>query len=83
MENFSKLHGTVKGIILGHLVVHGSITEKEAFSRYGITCTAQRIHDLRKMGFCIRSEQIKFTNRHGHTSYYVRYRLIGFEEKAA
>ena len=72
MENFGNLYKTQEGTILGHMLIHGSITEREAFRKYNITCTAQRIYDLRKLGFCIRTEKIFFQNRYGHTSYYGR-----------
>ena len=83
MENFGNLYKTQEGTILGHMLIHGSITEREAFRKYNITCTAQRIYDLRKLGFCIRTEKIFFQNRYGHTSYYDRYWLNGFQEAAA
>ena len=60
MENFGNLYKTQEGTILGHMLIHGSITEREAFRKYNITCTAQRIYDLRKLGFCIRTEKIFF-----------------------
>lgn len=81
MLNFGNLYQTQEGTILGHLMIHGSITEREAFRKYNITCTAQRIYDLRRLGFCIRTEKIFFTNRYGHTSYYARYWLKGFQER--
>ena len=61
MENFGNLYKTQEGTILGHMLIHGSITEREAFRKYNITCTAQRIYDLRKLGFCIRTEKIFFS----------------------
>jgi len=82
MLNFGNLYQTQEGTILGHMLIHGSITEREAFHKYNITCTAQRIYDLRRMGFCIRTEKIIHKNRYGHTSYYARYWLKGFQEKA-
>ena len=83
MENFGNLYKTQEGTILGHMLIHGSITEREAFRKYNITCTAQRIYDLRKLGFCIRTEKIFFQNRYGHTSYYGRYWLNGFQGAVA
>ena len=77
MEKFGNLLNTNKGTILGHMLIHGSITEREAFEHYRITSTAQRIHDLRKMGYCIFTEKIKFKSRFGNTSYYGRYWLKG------
>ena len=75
MENVGKYYGTQKGTILGHLLIHGEITERDAFRKYNITCTAQRIYDLRKDGHRILMKKIYFTNRAGHKSYYGRYIL--------
>ena len=75
MENFGKLYGTQKGIILGHLLLYGSITEREAFLKYFITCTAQRIYDLRKMGFGIYAKKVFFETGRGGVSYYACYQM--------
>ena len=83
MENLSNIHNTLKGKILGHMIIHGRITEKEAFENYHITCTAQRIHDLRKDGYCIVSDMTEFTNACGHKGQYAVYRLKGYEGPAA
>ena len=83
MENFGKLYGTQKGIILGHLLLYGSITEREAFLKYFIPCTAQCIYDLRKMGFGIYTKKVFFRTRHGGVSYYARYQMKTPGEAAA
>ena len=75
MENFGNLYETQKGTILGHLLIYGSITEREAFRKYNITCTAQRIYDLRKMGFGIYTKKVFFKTRRGGVSYYARYQM--------
>ena len=75
MENFGNLYETQKGTILGHLLIYGSITEREAFRKYNITCTAQRIYDLRKMGFGIYTKKIFFETGHGGVSYYACYQM--------
>lgn len=44
--------------IKAHLLADESISTWQAYKLYGITCLAQRIHDLRNTGLPIQSELI-------------------------
>lgn len=63
--------------VLKHLKENGSISSMEAISNYGCTRLSAVIYCLRQEGYKIVSERIKFKNRHGHTSNYVEYKLVG------
>lgn len=58
--------------VLQHIEVNGCITTMDAFD-LGITRLASRIHDLRKMGYNIRSETVYAKNRHGKNIHYAKY----------
>lgn len=49
---------TQNDIIKAHLLAGSSISTWQAYKQYGITCLAQRIHDLRKAGLPIQSELV-------------------------
>lgn len=57
--------------VLNHLKRHGSITPMQAYSRYQITCLAERCRDLRESGHAIVSEMVK---RNGKR--FARYKLV-------
>ena len=42
--------------IKAHLMTGASISTWDAYERYQITCLAQRVHELRRSGFDIKSE---------------------------
>lgn len=50
--------GTQNYQVLEHLKTHGSITSWQAFEEYGITRIGARIHELREMGFKIRTDMM-------------------------
>lgn len=63
--------------ILEHLKNNSvGITSIEAFNLYGITRLSSIIHNLRKEGHIIVSNELTTTNRYGHTVRYSRYTLI-------
>ena len=62
-------------IILNHLKQCGSITTWVAIEKYGCTRLSQYILLLRKDGYEIDSETVKFVNRYGKKSHYTVYRL--------
>jgi len=57
--------------VLNHIKKHGSITPMQAFSRYQITCLAERIRDLRDSGHKIASEYVKRKGKR-----FAKYRLV-------
>jgi hypothetical protein len=58
--------------ILKHLKDHGQITSIIALNHYHTPYLPARIHDLRKMGYRIRSEW-HYTKRGGGNHKYVKY----------
>ena len=60
--------------ILQMIMDNGSVSTMEAYEE-GITRCASRIHDLRRMGYQIRSETVYAKNRHGKPIHYTRYRM--------
>jgi hypothetical protein len=59
--------------ILNHLKRYGSITQREAYERYGIERLASRIHDLKGGGNIIRAVRENGVNRYGEPTSYARY----------
>lgn len=51
------------------------ITPLQAMDHFGCMCLAQRIYDLRKMGYKIKSEIVEVKNRYGKTCRVARYTL--------
>lgn len=63
--------------ILEHLQTHGSITDAEARSLYGISRAGARIWDLRhKHGYHIRMTWENGKNRYGEPTHWARYTLL-------
>ena len=60
--------------ILRHLQNYGTITTWEAITEYGCTRLSEYIRQIR-LEYEIESEYIKFTNRYGEKSKYVKYIL--------
>lgn len=57
--------------VLNHIKKHGSITPMQAFSKYQITCLAERIRDARDSGHKIATEYVKKNGKR-----FARYRLV-------
>ena len=66
---------TQKMEVYEYMKEHGSITTMQAF-RLGITRLASRIHELRKDGFNISSENVQRRNRHGKVITFCKYSLV-------
>lgn len=66
---------TQKEMVLRHMREMGSISSFEAFSEYGITRLAARIHDLREDGYNINSSVHDARNRYGKKVTFERYTL--------
>lgn len=64
-----------KQMILRHLRDYGHITSYEAFTEYGITRLAARIHDLRADGHNIKSMVQYARNRYGKKVKFEKYTL--------
>ena len=69
-------------MILRHIEEYGSITQAEAFARYGVARLASRIADIRSMGLAIESEFVRGTNRYGQPTKFASYRFKGANEDA-
>jgi hypothetical protein len=66
-------------IVLDYLNRNGSITSMQAFDGLGITRLSARIHDLRCMGYNIKSESVKVPTRRGETTV-AKYTLVRKEQ---
>lgn len=53
----------------------GSISALEAMQDYGILRLASRIHDLKQMGYNIKSSTVSKKNRYGESTHFKVYRL--------
>jgi hypothetical protein len=62
--------------VMMHLKEKGSINSLEAIKEYGITRLASIICNLRKEGYYITSNDIKFKNRFGGDSHYSDYKYV-------
>ena len=62
--------------ILRHLQDYGSITALDALRDYGCMRLGARIHDLKAMGYDIRTTSETARNRYGEKTHYARYTLI-------
>lgn len=69
--------GTARGKILDALLAGQSLTSLEAWRMYGSSRLAADVHELRRAGWVIESEQIAVRARSGRTANVVRYRLVG------
>lgn len=56
-----------------HLESGRTISGDEARSLYGVSRLTDIIYYLRKDGYIINSEKVKFTDRYGRNGYYIRY----------
>ena len=61
--------------ILRHLKDYGEISSLDAMKEYGILRLASRIHDLKQMGYIIKSTTVSKKNRYGETTHFTVYRL--------
>lgn len=59
-----------------HLAEIGALTSFEAFTEYGITRLAAIIHNIRKDGVFISSEQMERKNRFGNSVTFSKYHYI-------
>lgn len=64
-------------MLLDYLQQHGSVTGLQALSELGIMNYKGRIHDLRKMGYTIRTDYITRMNAHGDVKTFAQYTLKG------
>lgn len=61
--------------ILKHIEEHGGITPDEAIQQYRIFRLASRISDIKKRGFVVETEIVKFRNTNGEPGRYARYTI--------
>ena len=62
-------------MLLDYLQQHGSVTGLQALIELGIMNYKGRIHDLRKLGYTIKTEYITRMNAHGEKKTFARYIL--------
>lgn len=62
--------------ILKYMDDFGSISTMQAFTDLGVTRLASRIHDLKQMGYGIKSETRSSKNRYGESTHYSVYRRV-------
>lgn len=67
--------------VLRHIRKHGSITSMEAFDDLGITQLSSRLLELQRMGYKFMKTHETGKNRFGEKVWFVRYTLIGGDEK--
>lgn len=60
--------------VLEYIKEYGSITSMGAF-KMGVTRLASRIHNLKQMGYNIKSETVKYTAQDGKKKHYSKYSL--------
>lgn len=65
----------MKERVLKYILDFGSISTWDAIKDLGCTRLSAYIYMLKKEGYDIKKETIKFTNRYGEKSYYVKYSL--------
>ena len=70
---------TQKEKVINYMRANGSITSMDAFREYRITRLAAVIFELKKDGFNIKSEDVKFKGGDGKVSYFSKYSLEGSE----
>ena len=63
-------------MIYKYMLKWGSITPAEAYDNLGIMRLPARIHDMREMGFNIKTERVRRKNRFGKPISFARYRLV-------
>ena len=61
--------------IVEYMQKHDSITPLEAMRDLGVYRLASRIHDLKRQGRVIHTEQAKVKTRYGNTTTVSKYRL--------
>lgn len=72
----SKSKMTQNKKILHYLETHKrGITSMDAFTKFGITRLASRVHDLRQMGYPVITSIVQTTNKDGNVVRYARYTL--------
>ena len=72
---------TQNDIVLAHLMCIGSITPKDAMTKYGIMRLGARIYDLKCLGYQIATEIVSEKNRYGATTRFAKYRIVGRTER--
>ena len=64
-------------MLLDYLQLHGSVTGLQSINELGVMNYKGRIHDLRKLGYTIRTDYITRMNAHGEKKTFARYTLKG------
>ena len=64
-------------LLLDYMQLHGSVTGLQSINELGVMNYKGRIHDLRKLGYTIKTEYITRMNAHGEKKTFARYTLKG------
>ena len=67
----------MKERVLKYILDFGSISTWQAIMDLSCTRLSAYIYMLKKEGYDIKKESVKFTNRYGEKSFYVKYSLGG------
>lgn len=63
-------------LVLEYLLQGNTLTRAEAYEKWGITELNTRIHDLRKMGYTIMTQNVTVRNRYGKLVSVARYNIL-------
>lgn len=63
-------------LVLDYLLNGNTLTRAEAYEKWGITELNTRIHDLRKMGYTIMTQNVTVRNRYGKLVSVARYNIL-------
>ena len=55
---------TYKQTILNHLLTGATLTNMQAYAKFGMTCFLQRVSELRSEGIPIRDKSVKNNGKH-------------------
>lgn len=70
---------TQNKLVLLYMQQHGSITPKDAVFALGCYRLSARIHDLREMGYKIKTESRRFVTSTGRSGSFAEYSLVNEE----
>lgn len=64
-------------LLLDYMRLHGSVTGLQSINELGVMNYKGRIHDLRKLGYTIKTDFITRINAHGEKKTFAQYTLKG------
>lgn len=67
---------TQRDRILKYMLDFGSITQREAMNDLGVMRLASRIHELKELGYVIKTQDVAVVNRYGEKTMVAQYTLV-------